>query len=74
MRPRPPPATLPLPERLVRHVPSEWSGRTPSERFGAWADARHSYDDAHPDQLAVDFVELLRYELAERRRVNGWST
>ena len=66
-------ATVALPEQLLRFVAGEWPGRTPSERFGAWADARHSYDDEHPDVLAVDFVELLKFELAELRRVRGWS-
>ena len=74
MKHRPPPTTVALPEQLLRFVPSEWPGGSTDQRFGAWADARHSFDDAHPNVLAVDFVELLRYEIAERRRVHGWPT
>ena len=67
-------ATVAVPEKLARLVLAEWPGATTDERCRAWQDARHAYDDAHPDVLAVDFVELLRYEIAERRRVHGWPT
>jgi len=66
-------STVAVPEVLARFVPSEWPGASLDERCGAWKDARHSFDAAHPGIMAVDFVDLLRYEIAERRRVYGWS-
>jgi len=60
--------------QVPRFVASEWPGGSTDERCRAWQGAQHAWDDAHPNVLAVDYVELVRFEIAECRRVHGWPT